>query len=318
MPPTPLGPALPPHLAAEPSEHFPTSASYELKGHEGPVYAVRFNSQGTYCMSCGKDRTLRLWNPHTGRLVKTYTGHGYDVRDVTVTKDNSKFASCGGDKQVFVWDVGSGKIIRKLRGHDAPINAITQGAGDEVLVTGSYDQAVKVWDCRSRSFDPVQVMTDASDSVTSVTTNTAGGRAEVAAASVDGGVRRYDIRMGRLFTDALHVPVTHLAVSRDGAMLLAACMDSCIRLLDRAEGDLLMEFRGHKHASTRIECCLSPTDAHVFGASEDGRVCIWDLASGEMVESHQAHSDSVCSMALHPEGSTLCTSSVDGLIKVWV
>lgn len=54
MPPTPLGPALPPHLAAEPSEHFPTSASYELKGHEGPVYAVRFNSQGTYCLSCGK------------------------------------------------------------------------------------------------------------------------------------------------------------------------------------------------------------------------------------------------------------------------
>lgn len=111
-------------------------------------------------------------------------------------------------------------------------------------MTGSYDQAVKVWDCRSRSFDPVQVMTDASDSVTSVTTNTAGGRAEVAAASVDGGVRRYDIRMGCLFTDALHVPVTHLAASRDGAMLLAACMDSCIRLLDRAEGDLLMEFRG--------------------------------------------------------------------------
>lgn len=54
MIPTPLGPALPPHLAAEPTEHFPTSASYELKGHEGPVYAVRFNGQGTYCMSCGK------------------------------------------------------------------------------------------------------------------------------------------------------------------------------------------------------------------------------------------------------------------------
>lgn len=51
-------------------------------------------------MSGGKDRTVRLWNPHKGNLVKTYPGHGYEVRDVTVSKDNSKFASCGGDKQV--------------------------------------------------------------------------------------------------------------------------------------------------------------------------------------------------------------------------
>lgn len=52
---TPLGPALPPHLAGEgPSEHLPLTQAHELKGHEGPVYAVRFNAQGTYCLTGGK------------------------------------------------------------------------------------------------------------------------------------------------------------------------------------------------------------------------------------------------------------------------
>lgn len=37
-----------------------------------------------------QDRTLRLWNPHKGLAIKQYVGHGYDVRDVTISSDNSK------------------------------------------------------------------------------------------------------------------------------------------------------------------------------------------------------------------------------------
>lgn len=33
---------------------------------------------------------MRLWNPHRGVAIKTYAGHGYDVRDVAVVSDNSK------------------------------------------------------------------------------------------------------------------------------------------------------------------------------------------------------------------------------------
>jgi mitogen-activated protein kinase organizer 1 len=78
-----------------------------------------------------KDRTLRLWNPHKGAPIKSYTGHGYEVRDVSVSADNSKFASCGGDRQIFLWDVASGSTIRKFRGHDSNVNTVrSTAAGD--------------------------------------------------------------------------------------------------------------------------------------------------------------------------------------------
>lgn len=57
-------------------------------------------------------------------------------------------------------------------------------------------------------------------------------------------MRRFDVRLGRAFIDELHHPVTCVAVSRDGNCLLAACTDGCLRLLDRAEGLLLHEYRG--------------------------------------------------------------------------
>ena len=33
---------------------------------------------------------------------------------------------------------------------------------------GSYDATVRAWDCRARTYDPVQVMDEAKDSVTSL------------------------------------------------------------------------------------------------------------------------------------------------------
>ena len=33
---------------------------------------------------------------------------------------------------------------------------------------GSYDSTVRIWDCKSRTYDPIQVMEEAKDSITSL------------------------------------------------------------------------------------------------------------------------------------------------------
>ena len=52
--------------------------------------AVRFNRDGRYLLTCGKDRTFRLWNPYKATLIKTYGGHAHEVRDVAAAADNSR------------------------------------------------------------------------------------------------------------------------------------------------------------------------------------------------------------------------------------
>lgn len=44
---------------------------------------------GEYCMSCGSDKSVKLWNPHKGTLLHTYAGHGYEVLDARGSSDNS-------------------------------------------------------------------------------------------------------------------------------------------------------------------------------------------------------------------------------------
>lgn len=99
-------------------QQLPRTEARALSGHEGAVLAVRFNRDGNYCLSCGKDRTLRLWNPHTGAQVKTYKSHAREVRDVH-SWDNAELISCGAGRQIFYWDVASGRVIRKFRSRNS-------------------------------------------------------------------------------------------------------------------------------------------------------------------------------------------------------
>lgn len=64
-------PLMPAKANAELTERLPTEEAFCLKGHEGPVLAVRFNNSGTYCLSCGKVRRLTLLAPGTVVVVAT-------------------------------------------------------------------------------------------------------------------------------------------------------------------------------------------------------------------------------------------------------
>eukprot|EP00961_Rhodomonas_salina_P003569 49431-Rhodomonas_salina.3 len=47
--------------------NLPAGKASTLSGHTGPVLAARFNSDGNYCLTCGQDRVLKLWNPVKGK-----------------------------------------------------------------------------------------------------------------------------------------------------------------------------------------------------------------------------------------------------------
>ena len=64
------------------------------------------------------------------------------------------------------------------------------------------------------------------------------------AGSVDGTVRCFDLRAGACYADELGHPVASMALSHDGNCLLAACLDSRVRLLDREGGELLAMYQG--------------------------------------------------------------------------
>ncbi|VUZ55476.1 unnamed protein product [Hymenolepis diminuta] len=173
--------------------------------NQNAVRAVRFNADGQYCLTAGGNRTIRLWNPEVGRLLKTYIGHGGEVSDVQASSDNSLIGSGGADTLVVLWDVASGQSLRRWRKHAGRVNAVrfagpaaAEGelalSSSMLLLSVGVDGMLLAWDARARTPYPIQTMHEAKDSINCLTVR----RWQIITGSVDRCVRIYDVRKGSI------------------------------------------------------------------------------------------------------------------------
>ncbi|KAI4097419.1 MAG: hypothetical protein LQ339_006737 [Xanthoria mediterranea] len=268
------------------------------------------------------DRSIRLYNPAKAStssvgsgLVQTYSAHGYEVLDISVTEDNARFASVGGDKQVFLWDVATARTLRRWSGHFGRVNCVGFG-GEEgsVVVSGSFDATVRLWDCKSQSTKPVQVFEDSKDSVSSL--HVLGH--EIVTGSVDGKLRLYDLRMGMMYADTIGHPITSVQQTDDGNAVLVSTLDSFIRLMDKSNGQILQSYKGHINTDYRIRSCLGLADSIVISGSEEGKIYVWDLLEGKLAETLTAHDGKVASaVSCCSPRKEWASAGTDGTVSIW-
>ena len=60
-----------------------------------------------------------------------------------------------------------------------------------------------------------------------------------------------------------------------------------------------------------------PSGELLLSGGRDGRLCWWDLHSGECVQAQEAHQGTVQALKVSPDGSLLASCGNDGTIKLW-
>jgi mitogen-activated protein kinase organizer 1 len=60
---------------------IPNKPLFVIKDQENiaPVNCVRFTSNGSYCMSAGQDKLIKLYNTDTGKRITSFNGHSRDI-----------------------------------------------------------------------------------------------------------------------------------------------------------------------------------------------------------------------------------------------
>ncbi|KAL7748056.1 WD repeat-containing protein 83 [Sorochytrium milnesiophthora] len=217
----------------------------------------------------------------------TIRAHTGNIACLRVDATGEYLMSGGADKTIRLWNTGSSAMVKAYAGH-----------GWEVL--GSYDASVRLWDTKSQSTRPIQTLSEAKDSVASVAIR----EHEIATGSIDGHVRRYDLRMGLFIVDCVGSPATCVSFTSDGNCLLVSSLDSTIRLFDKENGELL------------TKCASQVADLYSIG-SEDGSVRIWDLVEGQELARLDGHKGAVMAAAWHAAEPVLFTGALDGIIRRW-
>ena len=77
----------------------------EVKKHNGAITAVAFSSGGEQFASGSADKTVKVWDTGTMKLLHTQAGHSGEVLFVVFSPNGRKLASGGSDGTVNVWTV---------------------------------------------------------------------------------------------------------------------------------------------------------------------------------------------------------------------
>jgi U3 small nucleolar RNA-associated protein 12 len=105
-----------------------------------------------------------------------------------------------------------------------------------------------------------------------------------------------------------------LAISSDGTLLLS-CAAGQAKVWNAMSGAALRTL--DLGATVGLSCGFCPGNRHAIIGCKDGRLLLFDLASSDLLEEHDAHTSSIWSLSLRPDGKGFCTGSADKEVKFW-
>src|SRR5689334_2355689 len=79
--------------------------------HVGEITAVAVSPDSRRIASGSRDRTVKLWDAATGRLLRTLTGHRDAVLSVSFSADGATVYSGSRDGTVKAWVVETGRLL---------------------------------------------------------------------------------------------------------------------------------------------------------------------------------------------------------------
>ena len=112
-----------------------------------PVFTrcVTFTADDQQVISGHDDGIIRVWDPKSGRQLRTFRGHRDWVVDLDLSRDGTRLASASIDRTARVWDVKTGKTKQVFEGHAWYLSSVALGPHGKRVLTGSDDQTARLF-----------------------------------------------------------------------------------------------------------------------------------------------------------------------------
>jgi WD40 repeat protein len=113
------------------------------------VYNIALSPNNTIVASGGQDRTVRLWEVETGKVITKWTGHTDYVMSVCWSADGKRVLSGSLDETVRVWDVKTGETVMAIKTGHLHVWAVISSPDNAKFATGGFKDGIKIWDAKT-------------------------------------------------------------------------------------------------------------------------------------------------------------------------
>ncbi len=296
-------------LSTESDSGYAVAYSPEISRANNPVVSV---------LASAGAKTVKLWNPSTGKLIRTFTGQAWAVN---FSPDGQILASGSQNGNLNLWNVNTGELIRTLK-HSEPVIDVVFSPDGEILASGLDQGAnIRLWNWRTGKIIRIPDDSNASrkgfDNFKSVPIVFSPDGQALFARNASGSTSQlWNISTGKLLRsfDAKSL-INDVAISPDGKTLATGIHDNATKLWDVNTGKLIHTLTGH--AGEVKSVAFSPDGKTLASGSQDGTIKLWNVSTGKLFNTFTAQTEKVWSVAFNPDGKTLASGSQDGTIRIW-
>lgn len=253
-------------------------------GHSGIAQSFALSPDGRKLLTCGGDKTVKLWDIYVGKEVRTYVGHANEVYVVKFASDGKSFISGGYDKDIIWWDIETGKILKRFLGHSEAVMSLFFSNDMKSIISASSDGTIKIWS--TETGQTIKTI-NGSNSRTSITQD-----GSKIAGSYNNTIYIWDLNTGDILKTLTghKEDVNSLSISPDGKRIVSATMGF-------KPGGSIDELKywnvetgsqiglSSVNLKTERTVCFSP-DGKLFASGGQGKsISIWNSETGKLVKS---------------------------------
>ncbi|MER8734541.1 AAA family ATPase [Mesorhizobium sp. M1227] len=297
-----------------------------LKG--GGTSFADFSPDGySFAAGQGNSRTVGIWITETGEQIKNWRIPNWPD-EVVFSPNGNRLLVTSWSPYTYaetsgLWDVTKGTEIAALGGHKSDTHSGTFSHDGRLATTVSIDGTARLWDGVTGKLrnvlgeeTPGLRLTDVTPHTNDQEVNSAFSHDDklLATASMDGGVRVWDVENASLLTSLSghHALVEHVEFSPVDNTLLTASHDGTARLWD-IDGILTDELL-HKYSPNFA--VFSPDNIHLVTGGGDSLAHLWDVAGAHETAELETH-EPLQATAFSPDGHRLATATLSGEILIW-
>lgn len=311
-----------------------------LARHDSGVFGAAVSADGRLVATAAEDRTARIWELATGRLVHTLH-HPGDPETIDWSPDGSVIATGCDDDICRLWSPETGAVVLELKDATAAVRFVRFSGDGSHLLVGAYDATMRSYCTQTWTIveefrapmqweragcvagDRVAIGSFGAEPVFHPPRNgarpapTFGINAltrhadRLLVGRDDGAV--VDVLAGAVLTRHDSI-VNTVAVSPDGATVCSADYTGVIHLVG-ASGTAAVVVVGR--GGPINAAVWAPDGSRFFTAGYDGHVRAWS-ATGELIADWEAHHGPIKSLSFAAtDGGIIVAGSSDGTLSAW-
>jgi len=117
----------------------------DLVETQDAAFAVAFSPDSKKIATAGADRTLRLFEVETGKLLLQIEDHADWVLGIAFSPDGKRLATASRDKTAKVFDIEKKESLVTFPGHGAPVYTVSFTPDGKAVATGGEDNRIRIW-----------------------------------------------------------------------------------------------------------------------------------------------------------------------------